>query len=98
MISADNLLESISGIMSPKNFKGYGDKHKFVNDIGGIAPKALNFAHFVRKKAEDSVSLWGRDHLRKLAGCLHSDANNLVDLGNKALHDPDTWGKHVRNI
>jgi hypothetical protein len=90
-LTADELLESISGVCSPKNLKNRQDQQKFVNDMGAVTAKALKLADFIRDKAGDSESPYSQDLLRKMAEDLRQAAKEVVQAGNDALRDPQTF-------
>lgn len=89
-------MDSISGVVSPTRHVSRPDKQKFVEDVGGITSKALKLVDFVNSKANDCDSPFSKDMLRKIAKDLQAATNEVVDLGNKALQDPVTWGPKVR--
>jgi hypothetical protein len=94
-MTADQLMDSIAGVVSPTRHVSRPDKQKFVEDVQGITGRALKLVNFVDSKANDVDSPFTRDMLKKIARDLQDATNEVVDLGNKALQDPVTWGPKV---
>lgn len=88
-LTADDVLNSIDGVVKPSNLRDKGNQQKFVDDMGTVVTGAVRLAELIDKKADDCDDGFGRDKLRNIAKELMDLVREVTQAGNEALANPD---------
>lgn len=92
-LTADQLDVLIANVPSATGLHNRGDQQRFVNEISHLTPKALKMADLLRNKGDSSDNPFTGNLLRQMANDLKNAVNEMHDAGNKALQNPEKYGK-----